>query len=74
MARRRFVDPLIRCCILTLGLWQVALASLSKNSYIQSFSLADVDLAEHSDFAEGEALNHAYLLQLDVDNLLYNFR
>jgi DUF1680 family protein len=43
-------------------------------SFIQPFSLSDVDLHESSDFFQGEALNHEYLLILDTDNLLYNFR
>ncbi|KAG7674396.1 hypothetical protein Ndes2526B_g05121 [Nannochloris sp. 'desiccata'] len=44
------------------------------SSFIQPFSLSDVDLDESSEFSKNEALNHDYLLVLDVDNLLYNFR
>ena len=43
-------------------------------SFIQPISLADVDLHQDSDFSPGQALNHEYLLLLDVDNLLFNFR
>lgn len=49
-----------------------ALADTS--SFIQPFPLSDVHLARDSDFSAGEALNHEYLLILDPDNLLYNFR
>jgi len=49
-------------------------ASQHQSSFIQPFSLADVDLDVSSEFSQNEALNHDYLLILDVNNLLYNFR
>jgi DUF1680 family protein len=45
-----------------------------QSSFIQPFSLSDVDLDDASEFSQNEALNHDYLLILDADNLLYNFR
>jgi DUF1680 family protein len=44
------------------------------NGFIQPFSLGDVALTEGSEFDLGQSLNHRYLLLLDPDNLLYNFR
>jgi uncharacterized protein len=74
----RFTRPKITliciCSICVLFLLAHATAAQSSSSFIQPFSLADVDLDESSDFFQGETLNHEYLLILDVDNLLYNFR
>jgi DUF1680 family protein len=72
-----FVIPrLIRLifCICGILLLILGPASAAQASFVQPFSLADVDLDESSDLFQGEALNHEYLLVLDVDNLLYNFR
>lgn len=41
---------------------------------LQPFPLSDVELAADSDFAANQQLNHAYLLSLDVDSILFSFR
>ena len=64
LMRLAFLLLLAGCCVAFAG----------SSTFIQSFSLADVELDANTDFAESEALNHDYLLMLDVANLLYNFR
>ena len=69
-----FQIRLITCLLSTVCLHTLAGARADTSSFIQTFPLSDVQLAKDSDFSAGEALNHQYLLILDVDNLLYNFR
>jgi len=54
--------------------WRSALTAPANGHFIQSFPLSDVELHDGTDFSKNEALNHEYLLLLDPDNLLYNFR
>lgn len=60
--------------ILLLIVTSCLLAATAKHPrLILPFSLSDVDLLDE-DFKQGAALNHEYLLMLEVDNLLFNFR
>ena len=60
--------------LLCLFLAAVLVLSPSCAAGIRPFSLADVQLDNATDFAQGAELSHEYLLLLDPDNLLFNFR
>lgn len=51
-----------------------AFAATPQPPRIQAFSLADVQLASASEFAANHEQNNEYLLMLDPNDLLFNFR
>jgi hypothetical protein len=57
-----------------VALTLLLVAAPSSQSVIKPFSLQDVQLAPGTDHRDGLELNARYLMDLETDNLLYNFR
>ncbi|EFN58808.1 hypothetical protein CHLNCDRAFT_56904 [Chlorella variabilis] len=63
-----------RTGLLLVGLVLLAIAAVADPPHIQGFSLAVVQLAADGEFADNFNMTSQYLLALEPDRLLFNFR